>query len=111
MANDILEPTNLAEFKQMLKDAGDKLVVVDFTATWCGPCKMIAPKFHALVSKPENKNVVFMKVDVDEADDVSRECKVTSMPTFHFYKNGKKVDEFSGANVEKLHATLEKWRT
>ncbi|XP_075948724.1 thioredoxin-like [Anarhichas minor] len=110
MANTIKEPGNLAEFNQMLKDAGDKLVVVDFTATWCGPCKIIGPKFHALVSKPENKNVVFMKVDVDQADDVSKDCKINSMPTFHFYKNGKKVDEFSGADEKKLLATLDKWR-
>ncbi|XP_068584445.1 thioredoxin-like [Cebidichthys violaceus] len=111
MANTIKEVADLAEFKQILKDAGDKLVVVDFTATWCGPCKMIGPIFHGLASQPENKNVVFLKVDVDEADDVSKECKITSMPTFHFYKNGKKVDEFSGADKQKLLATLNKWRT
>ncbi|KAK9524850.1 hypothetical protein VZT92_017215 [Zoarces viviparus] len=111
MANTIKTPGNLAEFKQMLKDAGDKLVVVDFTATWCGPCKMIGPIFLAQVSKPENKNVVFMKVDVDEVGDVSSECKITSMPTFHFYKNGKKVDEFSGASEKTLLDKLEKLRT
>ncbi|XP_068584447.1 thioredoxin-like [Cebidichthys violaceus] len=73
MANTIKEVADLAEFKQMLKDAGDKLVVVDFTATWCDSCIEIAPTFHELVSKPENKNVVFMKVDVEEAAEVAEE--------------------------------------
>lgn len=85
-----------------MKEAGDKLVVVDFTATWCGPCKQIAPEFVKLSEKPENKNVIFLKVDVDEAEDVSSYCGVNCMPTFIFYKNGVKVDEFSGANLQTL---------
>ncbi|KAM6894545.1 thioredoxin b [Lycodopsis pacificus] len=111
MANTILEPEDLPAFLRLLKDAGDKLVVVDFTATWCGPCRMIAPKFKAQVLRPENQNVVFMKVDVDEADDVSKHCKIESMPTFQFYIKGKKVDEFSGANEDMLIEKLEALRT
>jgi thiol-disulfide isomerase/thioredoxin len=52
------------EFDAALKDAGSKLVVVDFTASWCGPCQQIAPVFKALAQ--EFKDVVFLKVDVDE---------------------------------------------
>ncbi|TRY87667.1 hypothetical protein DNTS_013615 [Danionella cerebrum] len=89
-----------AAFETALKNAGDKLVVVDFTATWCGPCKNIAPIFEAL--SKENKNVVFLKVDVDKAQDVKAMCGINRMPTFHFYKNSKKIDEFSGANEAKL---------
>uniref|UniRef100_A0A7N8YI91 Thioredoxin n=1 Tax=Mastacembelus armatus TaxID=205130 RepID=A0A7N8YI91_9TELE len=81
----------LDEFRALLKEAGDKLVVVDFSATWCGPCKKIAPEYEDLSKKPENKNVVFLKVDVDEAEDVSTDCGISCMPTFHFYKNGKKL--------------------
>uniref|UniRef100_A0AAY4CUF9 Thioredoxin n=1 Tax=Denticeps clupeoides TaxID=299321 RepID=A0AAY4CUF9_9TELE len=90
-------------FHKALQDAGNKLVVVDFTASWCGPCRMIAPKLSEDI-----KDVVFLKVDVDDAQDVSAECEIRSMPTFQFYKNGKKIDEFSGANeeslVKKIHA-------
>ncbi|XP_034412584.1 thioredoxin [Cyclopterus lumpus] len=105
------EPTDLAEFRQILKEAGDKLVVVDFTATWCGPCKMIGPLFAQQETKPENANVIFLKVDVDEADDISKECKISCMPTFQYYKNGVKVFEFSGANIDTLIENLEIHRT
>ncbi|PWS21411.1 thioredoxin, partial [Enterococcus faecium] len=79
-----------------LADAGDKLVVVDFTAVWCGPCQSIAPFFKSL--SEQHTNVVFLKVDVDDAEDVAKSCKINCMPTFHFYKNGQKVDDFSGSN-------------
>ncbi|XP_034871989.1 thioredoxin isoform X2 [Mirounga leonina] len=51
-------------FQEALNSAGDKLVVVDFSATWCGPCKMIKPFFHSLSEK--YSNVVFLEVDVDD---------------------------------------------
>ncbi|XP_051018449.1 thioredoxin isoform X1 [Acomys russatus] len=51
-------------FQEALATAGDKLIVVDFSATWCGPCKMIKPFFHSLCEK--YSNVVFLEVDVDD---------------------------------------------
>ncbi|KAG5260840.1 hypothetical protein AALO_G00297180 [Alosa alosa] len=87
-------------FHRALREAGGKLVVVDFTATWCGPCQSIAPFFQSLSQK--YTDVVFLKVDVDDTPDLAQECEIKCMPTFHFYKNGKKVDEFSGSNREKL---------
>ncbi|XP_051576809.1 thioredoxin [Myxocyprinus asiaticus] len=95
-------------FDNALKNAGDKLVVVDFTATWCGPCQNIAPFYKALSEKPENKNVVFLKVDVDDAQDVASFCDIKCMPTFHFYKHGQKVDEFSGSNQALLEEKINK---
>uniref|UniRef100_A0A674J6R3 Thioredoxin domain-containing protein n=1 Tax=Terrapene triunguis TaxID=2587831 RepID=A0A674J6R3_9SAUR len=77
------------EFRTELTSAGDKLVVVDFSATWCGPCKMIKPFFHSLCEK--FPDVVFLEVDVDDAQDVALECAVQCMPTFQFYKQGNKV--------------------
>ncbi|MBN3278671.1 THIO protein, partial [Polyodon spathula] len=93
-----------AEFEEALKDAGSMLVIVDFTATWCGPCKMISPVFEKLAEN--HKDVVFLKVDVDDAQDVAEMCKISSMPTFQFFKNGQKIDEFSGANEDILKEKL-----
>uniref|UniRef100_A0A8C2KCI0 Thioredoxin n=1 Tax=Cyprinus carpio TaxID=7962 RepID=A0A8C2KCI0_CYPCA len=93
-------------FDNALKNAGNKLVVVDFTATWCGPCQNIAPFYKELSEKQENSNVVFLKVDVDDAQDVASFCDIKCMPTFHFYKDGKKIDEFSGSNQSKLEEKI-----
>merc|ERR1711994_1026486 len=78
---------SMDELNKELADAGRKLVVIDFYATWCGPCKMIAPKLEEM-SKTKT-NVVFLKVDVDEAEDVAMEYNISAMPTFLFMKNGK----------------------
>jgi thioredoxin 1 len=56
------EPKNLAEFKQLIEQ--DKLVIVDFHAVWCGPCRLIAPKLAKFTE--QYSNAVFAKVDVDE---------------------------------------------
>jgi len=95
-----------AAFDKALQDAGDKLVVVDFTASWCGPCQKIAPVFEALAGA--HTDVVFVKVDVDEAEDVAAECGISAMPTFQFYKKGAKVTEMTGADEGKLKEAVEK---
>ncbi|XP_056156473.1 thioredoxin [Lampris incognitus] len=107
----IPEIEDLESFNAALEEAGDKLVVVDFTAAWCGPCQQIGPIFLAMSKKPENKNVIFLKVDVDEAQDVASHCGIKCMPTFFFYKKGEKVDEFSGSNSEKLEQKVVMLRT
>lgn len=81
------------------------MVVVDFTANWCGPCKQIAPYYQEL--SQEFTNVVFLKVDVDDNPETTEKSDILSMPTFQFYRNKEKVDEFSGANLEKLRQVIE----
>ncbi|TRY95913.1 hypothetical protein DNTS_021433 [Danionella cerebrum] len=95
-------------FDAALANAGNKLVVVDFTATWCGPCQSIAPFFKDLAQK--NPDVVFLKVDVDDAQDVAQSCEIKCMPTFHFYKEGKKLDDFSGSNQAKLEEMVNQYK-
>jgi len=61
---------------------------------------MISPIFEQMAS--ENPEVEFVKVDVDETDDVAGTCGIRAMPTFQFYKGGEKVEEMMGADVSKL---------
>ncbi|KAL9229170.1 hypothetical protein vseg_004666 [Gypsophila vaccaria] len=85
----------------------NKLVVIDFTASWCGPCRVIAP-FLAECAK-KYPSVLFLKVDVDELKDVAEAWKIQSMPTFIFVKDGKKVHQFSGAIKDELTAAILKY--
>jgi thioredoxin 1 len=79
------------------------LVIIDFTATWCGPCKMIAPIYEKL--SQEFPSVVFTKIDVDANEEATAECGVQAMPTFQFYKGGQKVGELQGANESGLRVS------
>ncbi|KAI9473605.1 MAG: PITH domain-containing protein [Benjaminiella poitrasii] len=97
-----------SDFQKLLATK-DKLIVVDFFATWCGPCKMIAPFYTQLSTK--YPNAVFAKVDVDKVKQVAAACKVTSMPTFHFYKNGKKLNEMKGASPQQLEQYVKQYST
>uniref|UniRef100_A0A7I4CX43 Thioredoxin domain-containing protein n=1 Tax=Physcomitrium patens TaxID=3218 RepID=A0A7I4CX43_PHYPA len=75
-------------------------VLVDFTATWCGPCRLMAPIFVELSKKYEN--IIFLKVDVDEVKDVTSQWEVRAMPTFIFIKDGKSIHKVVGANKDEL---------
>eukprot|EP00088_Acartia_fossae_P058177 TRINITY_DN67_c0_g1_i1.p2 TRINITY_DN67_c0_g1~~TRINITY_DN67_c0_g1_i1.p2 ORF type:complete len:106 (-),score=46.97 TRINITY_DN67_c0_g1_i1:50-367(-) len=89
------------DLKAALKAAGTKLVVIDFFATWCGPCVFISP--HLDEMDKNNENVVFLKVDVDECGEVAEEYGVQAMPTFILMKEGKKVADLTGADKDKLN--------
>lgn len=102
----VKEVETKAEFDAVLKDNVDKLVAVDFTATWCGPCRAIGPKFAEM--EKEFPGVIFCKVDVDKNSETSEAEGINAMPTFKFYKGGKKVDELIGADETKLREKLEK---
>ncbi|XP_004574221.1 thioredoxin [Maylandia zebra] len=104
------EVKDLDEFQKILNEAGDKLVVVDFTAEWCGPCQMMAPIFCEMSQEPVNANVIFLKVDATDGRDVKSFYNVTRMPAFHFYKNNQKVYEFTGADEAQLHQKVRELR-
>jgi thioredoxin 1 len=77
-----------------------KIIVVDFTATWCGPCRLMAPVFSDLSKKYDI--LIFLKVDVDEVQEVTTEWEIRAMPTFLFIKDGKQIDKIVGANKADL---------
>eukprot|EP01018_Ginkgo_biloba_P007901 Gb_27493 [translate_table: standard] len=93
-----------AEFSSALSKAQDNqgLAIVYFTATWCGPCKTISPIVDNLSTN--YSKATFLKVDVDQENLVKTlgSSDVTSVPTFHFYKNGAKVSDLIGADAARL---------
>ncbi|KAG9073300.1 hypothetical protein KI688_001092 [Linnemannia hyalina] len=96
-----------AELNSTLSSAGSKLVVVDFFATWCGPCKTLAPILEGLERK--HTSTIFAKVDVDKAQDCAGIYKVTSMPTILFFKNRSEVARVVGADVGKIQGYIKSY--
>ena len=94
------------DFNKVIKE--NPAVVVDWFATWCAPCKAIAPKLVDHSNEEQFKDVYFAKVDVDVLDKLALEYGVTAMPTFHLFKNGEKVDELRGANPPALQSLIAK---
>ncbi|KAL8382569.1 hypothetical protein RB595_006378 [Gaeumannomyces hyphopodioides] len=90
------------EFKAAL--ANNKVVLVDFFAVWCGPCKAISPKVEQW--SEQYPNIHYVKVDVDELPEVSQEYSIRAMPTFLLFKDGEKAEELVGAIPPKLEAVI-----
>ncbi|TKA77187.1 hypothetical protein B0A49_01832 [Cryomyces minteri] len=102
-----------ADFDAAMKEKGT-LMVVDFFATWCGPCKVIAPQVVNLRSfflsrfSDTYTDARFYKLDVDEVPDVAQELGIRAMPTFMLFRDGEKVAEVVGANPKALEAAIQK---
>lgn len=90
-----------------MNNQGVKLVVVDYTASWCGPCQRIAPVFEEL-SRKYNK-ATFLKVDVDKCKEAAASQGVSAMPTFIFYRNKTKLDRVQGADSQALEAKIKQY--
>lgn len=98
----VTEVTTSVAFKDTVLKS--PIAFVDFYATWCGPCKMIAPyldKFSGM-----HTNIDFYKLDVDELTDVARDYGISAMPTFLVFKHGKVVNKIVGANPQGINAAL-----
>ncbi|XP_015603879.1 thioredoxin-like protein 1 [Cephus cinctus] len=93
------------QFHGEMSNAGTKLVVVDFTATWCGPCQRIAPVFEQLSVK--YPNAVFLKVDVDKCAETAAGQGVSAMPTFIFYRNRTRLGLCQGADPSGLESKIQ----
>ena len=84
-----------SEFEKVISESNIP-VIVKFFATWCGPCKMIAPAFEKL-SQEFEKQVKFIEIDVDDCDNIASDYCVSSVPTFIIFKNGEEFNRTSGA--------------
>jgi thioredoxin 1 len=105
----VSSPITLSDsnFEQALKE--NPLLVVDFWAVWCGPCRMVAPVIEQLASELAGK-VVFGKLNVDENPAISRTFGIQSIPTIAIFKNGKAIDAIVGAvSKSQMQSTILKY--
>ena len=93
-----MEVTITSENFESLKN-GDKPLVVDFWATWCGPCRMLPPVISELAEE-YNGRIVVGKCDVEENEEIAMEHNIRNIPTILFYKNGQVVDKIVGAQAK-----------
>uniref|UniRef100_A0A803MBK3 Thioredoxin domain-containing protein n=1 Tax=Chenopodium quinoa TaxID=63459 RepID=A0A803MBK3_CHEQI len=109
-SKEIISFHSSTKWKEYLQDSkqSNKLVVVYFTAKWCGPCRSMEPTIKEFAAK--YNNVELVKIDVDELFNVSCEYEIQTMPTFLFMKNEKQIDKVAGAKTEDLQRKIEKHR-
>lgn len=96
---------NTTQFRSDVEN-GNGVVVVDFFATWCGPCKMLAPVFEAAGEEMQNE-ARFVKVDIDQSLEIAQQFNITTVPTMMIFKDGKPVQSLVGfMPKEKIKATV-----
>ena len=105
----VKELKNIQEFVDAVGDENTGLVIIDFFADWCGPCKMIAPKYNKM--ETTYTTVGFYKINVDnkELEEVCQTCNIRSMPTFCFFKKGKYLTCMLGANDVQLEKLVKQY--
>ncbi|KAA0025417.1 hypothetical protein IC582_019894 [Cucumis melo] len=98
--------TTKESWDQKLEEANTsgKIVIANFSATWCGPCKVVAPFYSELSEKYES--LMFLVVDVDELTDFSTSWDIKATPTFFFLKEGQQIDKLVGANKIELEKKI-----
>ena len=98
---------NMDDFNNEVINSNE-VAVIDFFATWCGPCKMLAPVFEEVAN--ETPNAKFFKVDIDESLDLARQYSVSSVPTIKIFRKGDLMETFVGfMPKEKLSEAINKY--
>ncbi len=77
------------------KEVAHGVTLVDFHATWCGPCRMLAPVLEDVAKEVHGKGVI-AKIDIDASQNIAAEYQISSVPTMILFKNGKEVDRLVG---------------
>ena len=96
---------NLNELGYLLNNVDEtQIIVLDFSATWCGPCQSIKPVYKRL--SKEFPRILFIEIDYEKNKEIEEKFKIKGFPTFIFIQNNTVLKKFSGADVNKLENTL-----
>lgn len=93
----------------LLNDNKDKLVILDFYTEWCGPCRKLAPRLETLAQTNNNVIVVKANAENDSLETLVVKYKVRGFPTLIFFKDMKIVDNFAGANEDRIMEVVKKY--
>ncbi|CAD0091978.1 unnamed protein product [Aureobasidium vineae] len=105
MSSKIVHIESAQQFSSLLSSS--RIVVTDFYADWCGPCKAIAPFYEQLASSLSRPNqITFTKVNTDNLKDITQTYNITAMPTFMVFKNGRETQRIRGADPKALDAAV-----
>ena len=97
-----MENVTSAQVEQLQSEG--KKILVQYTASWCGPCKSLTPRLSNLSNK--YSDVIFVKVDVDENMDAAKELFISSVPTVIIYNGDTLVNRSTGANVDSMYTKI-----
>lgn len=100
----VKEVTSSAELTNLVKNS--RVLVIDFFATWCGPCRAIAPSIEAM--SREMPEVTFVKVDVDQSKDIAQSFNIRAMPTFVIFARGVQIDFIQGADLGAIRSAIDR---
>lgn len=107
LPKEVIEIHSAEEFNKILKDY-DKIIIIDFWAVWCAPCKTFAPIFKQLQQEYQNE-FIFVKVNVDETPTIAQQFRISGIPTTLFIRKGKVLNKVVGAmNYNNLKVFLER---
>ena len=108
--NQIHEITMEEDFEKIINEIQNSniLILCDFYAVWCFPCRQIAPYLHQWALNEYKNDVIFLKIDADQNEILSKRLSIRTLPTFIFFKQGKEIERFSGANSTFLKAQIDK---
>ena len=95
LPNNIIKIPNIVEFNIILEDYSNRIIIVDFWATWCGPCMTFAPVFEKIFHE-YSEDVIFLKVNVDLNEEIVKQYRISGIPTTLF-KNRKVIQKIVGA--------------
>lgn len=107
MASKTVQIESPTQFSNLL--ATSTIVIADFYADWCGPCKQIAPVYEQLSAQLSRPNkITFTKINTDRQQELAQAYGVTAMPTFMIFKNGRRTESIQGANMPALSSAIKK---